>query len=69
VEYDGILAVAVTVPVLPAVPGIITTNSQGTGQAVALNQDGSLNSASNPAARGTIVILYATGEGSEVPRE
>jgi len=41
VEYDGILAVAVTVPVLPAVPGIITTNSQGTGQAVALNQDGS----------------------------
>jgi len=41
VEYDGILSVAVTVPVLPAVPGIITTNSQGTGQAVALNQDGS----------------------------
>lgn len=31
--------------------------------AVALNQDGALNSAANPAARGEIVVLYGTGEG------
>ena len=67
VEYKAILSVAVAVPVLAAVPGIITTNSQGTGQAVALNQDGSPNSAANPAARGTIVTLYATGEGQRDP--
>ncbi|HTB17593.1 MAG TPA: hypothetical protein VK708_05725, partial [Bryobacteraceae bacterium] len=28
------------------------------------NQDGSLNSASNPAARGSVVSLYATGQGA-----
>ncbi len=67
VEYNGIRSVAVAVPVLPAVPGIITTNSQGTGQAVAANQDGSLNSASNPAERGSVVMLYATGEGQRDP--
>jgi len=67
VEYNGILSVAVTVPVLPAVPGFLTVNSQGTGQAVAVNSDGSLNSASNPAARGDYVVLYATGEGQRRP--
>jgi endo-1,4-beta-xylanase len=67
VEYNGIRSVAVTVPVLPAVPGILTANASGTGQAVAVNQDGTLNSASNPAARGSVVILYATGEGQRNP--
>ena len=67
VEYNGIRSVATTVPVLPAVPGIITANAQGTGQASAVNQDGSTNSASNPAARGSVVVLYATGEGQRNP--
>lgn len=67
VEYNGIRSVATTVPVLAAVPGIITTNAQGTGQASAVNQDGSINSASNPAARGSVVVLYATGEGQRNP--
>jgi uncharacterized protein (TIGR03437 family) len=67
VEYNGIQSVAVSVPVLPAVPGILTANSQGTGQAVALNKDGTLNSPSNPAARGDYVVLYATGEGQRSP--
>jgi uncharacterized protein (TIGR03437 family) len=51
------------VPVVPAAPGIFTI-SGATGQAAATNQDGSLNSASNPAARGSVVSLYATGQGS-----
>jgi len=67
VEYNGIQSVAISVPVLPAVPGILTANSQGTGQAVAVNKDGTLNSASNPAARGDFVIIYATGEGQRSP--
>jgi uncharacterized protein (TIGR03437 family) len=48
--------------VVSAAPGIFTTGN-GTGQAAAVNQDGTLNSASNPAARGSIVSLYATGQG------
>jgi uncharacterized protein (TIGR03437 family) len=33
-----------------------------------LNQDGTLNSSTNPAARGSIVSLYGTGLGAEVPQ-
>jgi uncharacterized protein (TIGR03437 family) len=67
VEYNGIYSVAISVPVLPAVPAILTANASGSGQAVAVNKDGTLNSASNPAARGDYVILYATGEGQRSP--
>ncbi|HTS48638.1 MAG TPA: IPT/TIG domain-containing protein [Bryobacteraceae bacterium] len=49
-------------PVAAAAPGIFTI-ANGTGQAAANNQDGSINSASNPAARGSIITLYATGQG------
>ena len=45
-----------------AAPGIFTV-SGGTGQAAALNEDGTVNSESNPAARGSIVVLYLTGDG------
>jgi uncharacterized protein (TIGR03437 family) len=37
------------------------------GAAVALNQDGSLNSPANPAAPGTIVAVWATGGGVNAP--
>lgn len=48
-------------------PGIFSAASSGTGQAAVLNQDGTYNSASNPAAGGTIVTLFATGEGVLTP--
>lgn len=51
----------VPVPGTP-VPGIFQ-NSQ-TGMAAALNQDGSINSASNPAKAGSIVTVFATGGGA-----
>jgi uncharacterized protein (TIGR03437 family) len=50
------------VPVATAAPGIFTIGA--TGQAAALNQDGSLNSVMNPADRGSVVSIYATGQGS-----
>lgn len=55
-----------TLQIRPAAPGLFTL-SGGTGQAIALNQDGSLNSPVNPAARGSVVVLYATGEGQTDP--
>jgi uncharacterized protein (TIGR03437 family) len=67
VEYNGIRSNPVTVPVSPAAPGIFTQDGSGKGQASAANQDGSLNSAANPAARGTIVTFYVTGEGPVTP--
>ncbi len=63
IVVDGAAIASSSVPVVSAAPGIFTT-AGGTGQAAATNQDGSLNSASNPAARGSVVSLYATGQGS-----
>lgn len=67
VEYLGAMSSTVTVPVVPSMPGVFTTNSSGTGQAVAFNQDGTPNSTSNPAAIGSTVTLLVTGEGRTTP--
>jgi uncharacterized protein (TIGR03437 family) len=48
-------------------PGIFSADTTGTGQAALLNQDNSYNSAANPAVRGTIVQIFATGEGMLTP--
>ena len=58
---------AVSMPVQPVSPGIFTINFSGSGQAVALNADGSVNSSANPAARGSTITLFATGEGVTTP--
>jgi uncharacterized protein (TIGR03437 family) len=67
VNYQGKYVAAGTVTVTPSAPGIFTVNS-GTGQAAALNQDASVNSASNPAAAGSVIVLYLTGEGQTAPQ-
>jgi uncharacterized protein (TIGR03437 family) len=63
IEYGGSTYGPVKLPVESTVPGIFTINGSGGGQAAVLNQDGTLNSASNPAAKGSIVSIYATGAG------
>jgi uncharacterized protein (TIGR03437 family) len=45
-------------------PGLFTSNGSGVGQAAALNQDGSVNSPDNPAAAGSVMVLYGTGAGA-----
>ena len=67
VEYQGQRSAAVRVNVGSASPGIFTQSANGTGQAAAVNQDGSQNSAANSAAVGTVLTLYATGEGLSLP--
>jgi uncharacterized protein (TIGR03437 family) len=46
---------------------LFAANSSGAGQLAAMNQDGSINSASNAATAGSTVTLYATGEGLTAP--
>jgi uncharacterized protein (TIGR03437 family) len=53
--------------VAAADPAIFSATQTGQGQAAVLNQDGSYNSASNPAAGGSIVQIFATGEGVLAP--
>jgi uncharacterized protein (TIGR03437 family) len=67
VEYRGVRSPAVSVAVAPSAPGLFTLNASGGGPGAFLNQDYSVNSASNPAARGSAVILFATGEGQTNP--
>ncbi len=65
--YQGQQSQPLTVPVAAAAPGLYSLNFSGSGQAAAFNQDGTLNSSSNPAAKGSIVVLYGTGEGLLTP--
>jgi uncharacterized protein (TIGR03437 family) len=53
--------------VAAAAPGLFATTQNGTGAAAALNQDNTLNSASNPAPRGSVITLYGTGQGQTSP--
>jgi uncharacterized protein (TIGR03437 family) len=50
-----------------ASPGVFTVNSSGGGQAAALNQDASINSPSDRAAPGSVIVLYVTGAGLTTP--
>ena len=54
-------------PVAAAAPGIFTVTGAGTGPGAILNQDQSVNSPLNPAAKGSTVTLFATGAGQTDP--
>jgi uncharacterized protein (TIGR03437 family) len=53
--------------VTDAAPAIFTLNFTGQGEGAVLNQDNSVNGATNPALRGSIVQIYATGQGITSP--
>jgi len=63
----GVSTNAVEVPVASTSPAIFTTNLVGVGQANAVNSDGTANSTDNPAARGSVVTVYASGLGLTNP--
>ncbi len=63
VSYDNQASAAETFAVAATAPGIFTDNASGSGQGAILNQDYGLNSITNPAAPGSIIMLYATGGG------
>jgi uncharacterized protein (TIGR03437 family) len=66
VDTNELLAGGV-LSVLEAGPGFFTATQNGTGQAMALNQNGSLNGPSNPAARGSVISVFGTGQGPVQP--
>jgi uncharacterized protein (TIGR03437 family) len=66
-EYQGVQSPPVTIPVVAAVPGLFTIAQNGSGSAAIVNQDGSINSASAPAPKGSVVLLFLTGDGQTNP--
>jgi uncharacterized protein (TIGR03437 family) len=67
VEYQSVLSNAISVPVQAAHPGLFTVDASGLGGGAILNQDYSVNGGLNPAARGSVVMIYSTGGGVTNP--
>jgi len=65
VEFEGRPSNTVSLPLANADPGIFAY--AGLSQGVIVNQDGSFNSAAQPAPRGSVVTLFATGSGATNP--
>ncbi len=63
VRSNGLDSAAQVLTVADTAPGIFSVDGSGAGQALALNQDGTLNSPSNPAVKGSIVTFWMTGAG------
>src|SRR5205085_6516286 len=64
IESGGRTTYQAQVAIAQAQPGLFVQDGSGRGQAAALNQDYSVNSAANPIARGEIAMLFATGGGT-----
>ena len=61
VEYQGVTSPAVPENVVAAVPGLFTADASGHGQGAIVNQDGSINSSTHPAAAGSVFRYFAAG--------
>lgn len=64
VDDNGVYSNPVSVAVVATAPAIF---SLGNGQGAVLNQDGTVNGPANPAARGSYIQIYGTGEGQTTP--
>jgi len=67
--YNGIASAPFSVNVVDADPGVFTLDSSGVGQGAILNYNASsgdytVNSGTNAATAGSIVVIYATGFGA-----
>ncbi len=69
VENAGVFSNSLSLAVGAQSPGIFTLGSVGTGQGAILNQDLSVNSAANPALRGSVIAIFLTGAGQTTPPE
>lgn len=56
-----------TVNVAATAPALFALSQNGSGPGAILDQNGSLNESSNSAAPGSIIVIYATGEGVTTP--
>lgn len=63
VSSGGVASNPVYVAAAAASPAILPVDGSGYGQGYILNSDGTLNSASNPAAPGSAITILATGVG------
>lgn len=63
VSSAGELVAGFSLPVATVAPAIFTLDASGAGPGAILNQDATVNSPTNPAGRGSVVVLFGTGIG------
>ena len=68
VQVDDTVSSLVAMPVVATIPDLYTMDESGSGPGSILNQDGSVNSSTHPAPRGSLVALYGTEEGVLSPQ-
>jgi uncharacterized protein (TIGR03437 family) len=68
VVYQGRASTPATLQVVPSAPALFSADSSGKGNGAIVNEDNSINSPSNPAPKGSIILLYGTGEGQTDPK-
>jgi uncharacterized protein (TIGR03437 family) len=68
IEYAGRTSVAYQLSLAAAAPGLFAQNASGSGPGAILNQDNTLNGPGHPAAKGSIVQVFMTGEGQTTPQ-
>jgi uncharacterized protein (TIGR03437 family) len=66
-SYQGAQSAPLVYNVVQAAPGIYSQNTSGSGPGAILNQDNTVNGPTNPAAKGSAVAVYMTGEGVTTP--
>ena len=67
VQRNGLSSPPVLYNVAPTAPAIFSASQGGNGQGAILNSNNTFNSVNNPAIKGTVVQIYATGEGALNP--
>jgi uncharacterized protein (TIGR03437 family) len=68
VQNGSLTSDPVALPVTPVAPSVFSVSYTGSGQGAILNQDGvTSNSTQHPAASGSVVSIFATGEGQTTP--
>ncbi len=67
VNNNGVLSAPETIALGPAVPALFTLSQTGAGSGAIFHGDFALVDASNPAAAGEVILLFATGLGVVEP--
>ncbi|MGI8746196.1 MAG: BACON domain-containing protein [Bryobacteraceae bacterium] len=64
VARNGVASIALPLQVAETNPAIFSGTQNGSGQGAILNADSSYNGPVNPAAKGSVIQIFATGEGA-----
>jgi uncharacterized protein (TIGR03437 family) len=69
VTYQQQASSQLSLQIATAAPALFTQNSSGTGPGAILNGNNQLNTQQSPAAKGSVIELFMTGEGLTIPAQ